>query len=59
MFNTLQDKYIIMKKVWKKPKLISFGSIESVTQMQIDDVIQLGEYVIPSDSLGLFSSLRL
>ncbi|MCM1982529.1 hypothetical protein [Lyngbya confervoides] len=48
-----------MKKVWKKPKLISFGSIESVTQMQIDDVIQLGEYVIPSDSLGLFSSLRL
>lgn len=48
-----------MKKNWEKPKLTSFGTIEAVTQMQLDEVVKLGEFIVPGDALGLFASLRL
>ena len=48
-----------MKKNWEKPKLKSFGTIEAVTQMQLDEVAKLGEFIVPGDGLGLFASLRL
>jgi hypothetical protein len=48
-----------MKKTWKKPKLTSFGTIESVTQMQLADVVKLGEFIVPGDALGLFASLNM
>lgn len=54
-----QEILIIMKKTWEKPKLKSFGTIESVTKMQLDEAIKLGEFIIPDEGLGLFSSLRL
>ena len=48
-----------MKKNWEKPQLKSFGTIESVTQVQIDEVVKLGEFVVPGDNLGLFASMQL
>ena len=50
---------IVMKKNWEKPKLTSFGTIEAVTQMQLDEVVKLGEFIVPGDALGLFASLNL
>jgi hypothetical protein len=49
----------MIKKAWEKPTLKSFGTIESVTKMQLDDLIKLSEFVIPNDALGLFSSLNI
>ena len=47
------------KKLGKNQNLQSFGTIETVTQTQIDEVMKLGEFIVPGDALGLFASLRL
>lgn len=48
-----------MKKNWEKPQLRSFGTIESVTQVQLNEMVKLGEFIVPGDGLGLFASLRI
>ena len=48
-----------MKKNWEKPKLKSFGTIESITQMQLNEVVKMGELIVPEESFGLFASLTI
>jgi hypothetical protein len=49
-----------MKKVWEAPHLKTYGPIESITQIQLDEIVKFGQHILPDEGgFGLFSSLKI
>lgn len=48
-----------MKKRWQVPELISHGTVESLTQMNLNDMAQTASFVLAEQGFGLLASLEI
>ena len=55
-----------MKKKWQTPKLETYDSVESMTQVSVEDVVEagkavvkIGKFLLPGKGNGLFASLQI